>query len=446
MYAYAPPFPISYRWLFQPLSSLSASDWQAAISNLSPKDLQSYYVMIPMELRNTFFRRVNASRWSTWAAIATATVVSSAVALYYAAPWGAFDDLGFMTGDDDHHFMITTHDEDNAAYESDDEPVDEDLLDGFRWGDKRRNSMFLLVSSDPKSDLSRRPIHLDFTEHMPRLARIELMPQIDLSKVNAQLEANSLKHPVSLQVPPAIMFTDPFEKEDGFQKKRNFAQISPGFSPGTCSPVGRSMSCSEVEQIPSILKRDSLALSQPKPKRALLSSDMKHDMVQRARSPLSQMHTSMDEGPVLTESPESSTELDPNEIPKDTSAPRSRRSIVITEPDWAPFADTNTRARTRSIIASLKEPRANSDSDALGAAFGNNDEVNSLLAPAVSEDGELWFERFMHSTAATSKRMDWRRRNSANLAELFDKLEQLRKSRDGEGMKQITAEKTTNSI
>ena len=448
MYAYTPPFPLSYQWIFQSLPTLHGNGWQGALSNLSPKDMQSFYVMIPMELRKTFYRRFNGVRWTSLAAMATATVVSGAVALYYSAPWGSFDHMeGLMDGDmesEGTHYTMPSHHEENL-YESDDEPVDDELMDGFCWGDKRRNSTFLLVSSDPKSDLCHRPIQLDFTDRMPRLARVTAPPKLDLSQVNAHLEAqahSTAERPAHMTIHnrPIIVFTDPFENDPSV-KKRSFSQFS-SVSPGSLTPF-RSLSCSDAQQITPILKSNNQSQrEQPLLKKALIGSKSVNAVVPTRPSPLSESYTAEGEispaedikPPFFSDRIVQSPELNLDDEGRSGAAsPRSRRSIVITEPDWAPFADTNARARTRSMVASLKRPHSCSDTDTLGISMGDkSEEVTALLAPAVNEDGELWFERFVQSTAATDKRKDWRRRNSADLEELIGKLEQVSKNQEVE--------------
>lgn len=437
MYAYAPPFPASYRWLSQPLSGLSGNGWQTALSNLSPKDLQSYYVMIPMELRNSLFRRANTSRWMSWAAVATATVVSGAAALYYYVPWDAFDEMGslIMPMEDDSHSMSEQEDGGAVADDSDcdDELVDEELMDGFRCGDKRKDSMFLLVSSDPKSDLCHRPIHLDFTDQTPRLERVESGPKPDTSVFNEHFGSQGNNSPVEIQSPPAMNMNDPFNQVNTAGEKRSISQVSPDIH----SPAIRPMYSSDDSRIPSILKNDRLEWEKSQPMRLSMSAQ-EHRPAKFARpsplrrpSPLNESF-SVENSENMNKKDSHLLSPDGDESPLKSGAisPRTRRSIIITEPDWAPFADTNTRARTRSMIASLKEPRPKNENEPTGTLVGKDDEVDAFLAPAVNDDGELWFERFMQSTAATSKRRDFRERNSANLAELNERLEQIKRTRE----------------
>lgn len=431
MYAYAPPFPASYRWLSQPLSGLSGNGWQTVLSNLSPKDLQSYYVMIPLELRNSLFRRTNTSRWMSWVAVATATVVSGAAALYYYVPWDAFDDMGslIMPMEDDSHSMCDQENGGAVADDSDcdDYPVDEELMDGFRCGDKRKDSMFLLVSSDPKSDLCHRPIHLDFTDQTPRLERVESGPKTDMSIFNEHFGSQGNESPVTIQSPPAMDMNDPLNGVNMAGEKRSISQVSPDI----LSPAIRPMRFSDDSRIPSILKNDRVMWQKPQPMRQSMSAQGYRPAKLARPTPLSEGFSVQSlENSNKKDSPLLSPDGDESPLKSGAISPRTRRSIIITEPDWAPFADTNTRARTRSMIASLKEPRPKNENDPTSTPVEKDDEVNALLAPAVNDDGELWFERFMQSTAATSKRRDFRERNSANLAELSERLEQIKRARE----------------
>lgn len=343
-----------------------------------------------------------------------------------------------MPMEDDSHSMCDQEDGGAVADDSDcdDEPVDEELMDGFRCGDKRKDSMFLLVSSDPKSDLCHRPIHLDFTDQTPRLERVESGPKPDMSVFNEHFGSQGNKPPVAIQSPPAMDMNDPFNQVNTTGEKRSISQVSPDIH----SPAIRPMCSSDDSRIPSILKNDRLEWNKSQPMRLSLSAQEYRPVKLARPSPLSEGFS--------VESLENTNKKDlrllspdGDESPLKSGAisPRTRRSIVITEPDWAPFADTNTRARTRSMIASLKEPRPKNENEPSSIPVGKDDEVDALLAPAVSDDGELWFERFMQSTAATSKRRDFRERNSANLAELNERLEQIKRTRE-EATKDYRAE------
>lgn len=410
MYVIAPAVSSPYRWLNVPLNALRSDRWPEYIP--SPwavgQSLDSYYVMIPMELRQSILRRAGwaaSSRWSL-AVWATATMVTGAVALYYYAPWSELDlsmdqflSLPFNTDGDfgmmpEYSSEFVGEDDDD-----DDELVDPDLLDGFgpRGGNKVMN--VVLTSSDPTSELCHKPLMLD------------------------------LANKKSASVPPS--------------RAQSVCHTSPSRITLPCQEDDASSSSEDAHDdvdeqtrssVPSILKRDS----QPFPSALLcnpltLSYDSPRQSKRMARyasrdsashSPLAHL-ISPRSGSALA-----SSETDtPRSLDTDRSYSRSSvgspRSVVLTEPDWTPFTDIHDRARKRAVVANLVSTvnelhSQRSSPTKKGKSLPILESLPFEPPQELGDGSEFWFERFTRSTAAAGKHWDWRRRSSTELVEQLD--------------------------
>ncbi|WFC96644.1 hypothetical protein MBRA1_003305 [Malassezia brasiliensis] len=385
MYVLAPA--VSTRWLNIPFNALRGERWPSP-STLT-QAIDSSYIMIPMELRQALLYRAgdSASRWSL-AALATATMLTSAMALYYYVPWGQLElnmehilaSLGSEGFGSVTEYSSESYDEEDH---DDDEHLDPELLDGFQSDGKDQVVSVVLTSSDPSSDLCHNPIVMDLSEHDSRSKSIQYIS------------------PASRSQSPA--------KEDRL-----------------CVPQQRRQS------MPSILKRDSQSFpSQPLGNPNLLEhSSPRHARRQlhshsSSPSPLSRLVPMSDDSDMSssTDSLPSSSLSTPCKDPRNgTGTPRS---VVLKEPDWTPFVNSHDRARKRVMMASIANAM-NELQSGKGSPIEKSKQLPILEAlpiepPAeLGDGGEFWFERFTRSTAAAGKHWDWRRRSSSDLVELLD--------------------------
>ncbi|KAI3629084.1 hypothetical protein CBS9595_000156 [Malassezia furfur] len=384
MYVLAPA--VSTRWLNIPFNALRGERWPSP-STLT-QAIDSSYIMISIELRQALLYRAgdSASRWSL-AALATATMLTSAMALYYYVPWGQLElnmehilsSIGSEGFGSVTEYSSESYDEEDH---DDDEHVDPELLDGFQSDGKDQVVSVVLTSSDPSSDLCHKPIVMDLSEHASRSRSIQCISPVSRSQ-------------------------------------------SPGKENSPCAPEQRRQS------VPSILKRDSQSFpSQPLGNPNLLE----HSSPRRARrrlhshtgspSPLSRLLPMSDDSDMSssTDSLPSCLSTPCKDLRNGTVTPRS---VVLKEPDWTPFVDSHDRARKRVMMASIANAMNELHSEK-GSPIEKSKQLPILEAlpiepPAeLGDGGEFWFERFTRSTAAAGKHWDWRRRSSSDLVELLD--------------------------
>lgn len=385
MYVLAPA--VSSRWLNIPFNALRGERWPSP-STLT-QAIDSSYIMIPIELRQALLYRAgdSASRWSL-AALATATMLTSAMALYYYVPWGQLElnmehilsSIGSEGFGSVTEYSSESYDEDDH---DDDEHVDPELLDGFETDGKNSIVSVVLTSSDPTSDLCHKPIVMDLSEHASRSRSIQCSPSVSRSQ-------------------------------------------SPSKESQPCASEQRRQS------MPSILKRDSQSFpSQPLGNPYLLETSSPRRARRRLHShtgspsPLSRLLPMSEDSDFSgsTDSLPSSCLSTPCKDQRGGMV--TPRSVVLKEPDWTPFVDSHDRARKRVMMASLASAMNELHSET-GSPTKKSKQLPILEAlpikpPAELGDGsEFWFERFTRSTAAAGKHWDWRRRSSSDLVEMLD--------------------------
>ncbi|KAL4400726.1 hypothetical protein ACI68E_002044 [Malassezia pachydermatis] len=400
MYVVAPALPAPYKWLNAPLNAISAEKWPGYFPRWHMgTNMGSYYATIPAELRDAFLRRAslrNSSQW-TVAFLATATVVTSAMAIYYYALSNGYEinmnyllsalhaqDFslsspfmsGFMDDADEHVLSSDDHDDED----DDDEHVDPELMDGFDGAVKRGKMNVLLVSSDPSSELCRTPIKLDLSKGETTW--------VGSSESSPTRRPSILKR--DSQVFPSRLLCDPRSLEELPRHRRRMARHAVN-SPWEClSPTPLALQTMAQEDGEKV---------------------------------------GMDEVAMLRAGSECTS---PSETMK--------RSIMITEPNWAPFADTHDRARQRAVVAVLAKSLGSiSPGTATPSSHAEEMAKEILMRTLPTEPteelgngSEFWFERFTRSTAAAGKRWDFRRRASEPAehfnSDVFDAL--LRSAKD----------------
>lgn len=392
-----------------PLNALRSDRWPEYIP--SPwavgQSLDSYYVMIPMELRQSILRRAGwaaSSRWSL-AVWATATMVTGAVALYYYAPWSELDlsmgqFLSHPFNADGDFGMISEYSEFIGENEDDDdELVDPDLLDGFDPRGDNKVMNVVLTSSDPTSELCHKPLMLDLTNK-----KSASMPP---SRTQSVCHATPSRITLSYQEDEASSSSEDADDDVDEQTRSS---------------------------VPSILKRDS----QPFPS-ALLCNPLTLGYDSPRQSKRMARYASRDSASPLAHliSPRSgsaiaSSETDtPRSLDAETDRSYSRssvgtpRSVVLTEPDWTPFTDIHDRARKRAVVANLVNTVSElhsqrSSPTKKGKSLPILESLPFEPPQELGDGSEFWFERFTRSTAAAGKHWDWRRRSSTELVEQLD--------------------------
>ena len=351
MYAQSPMLPFAYRWLSVPIPELHTGRWAPSLGGWqapSVSNLESYYVMIPMELRDNLLSRahwVSRSRWS-WAALATVTVVTGAVALYYSVPWEEVE--AEMA-----HFLVSPmHAENDVSMHSltedeeldDDEHVEDELLERFGGADFwRSDNTVMLISSDPSSSLCHQPLQLN-------LLRKREVP-------TAETCAEHHQEPYHLVFPePSIPADTPTPPTDDSDAPSTPGLLSPhmqptkrGFDSRTPSPpiIGEH----EQGLFPSpILKRQmqsfrSAALCDPKALEQLPRSRRNRLKPVRRSGLATPTRSSIGLVPGVDYMPE----LNIEDVAENTA--QQSKKIMFSEPDWSPFADIDRRGRRRSANA-----------------------------------------------------------------------------------------------
>ncbi|WFD44622.1 hypothetical protein MPSI1_003290 [Malassezia psittaci] len=349
--------------------------------------------MIPPELRHSLLHRAgdSASRWSL-AALATATMVTSAMALYYYVPWGQLEinleTLLSSIGEEgfgmNHAYSAECFDEMDI---DDDEHVDPDLLDGFQSLDKESRMSVVLTSSDPTSELCHNPIV------------VNLSGSSGESSVDPSLTRRSL----------------------------------PSVSTGPSTPS--EMDSPRRSSMPSILRRDSQSFSSSSTHSPVLSASNSSCLFRRLNGCTSQSNspntlsrllpTSLTSESALSSTSDSRVSSLSSPMKSDISGTASPRSIKLTEPDWKPFTDSHDRARKRVAMASIANA-INELHSAQSSPVVKSKQLPLLKAlpiepPAeLGEGSEFHFEKFTRSTAAAGRNWDWRRRSSCELLEALD--------------------------
>lgn len=392
MYVVAPALPAPYKWLQVPLSALHTDRWPGYFAMWPERsNIRSYYVMIPAELKDAFFRNPSmrdASQWSL-AVIATATVVTSAMALYYYATYNGFEpanlNLGYYVSllspqefnwTSGFSFSFLDLNEDDEEDHDDDEHIDPELLDGFESANLHHCCNVRLVSADPTSDLCHRPLHMDLlegkTSRKPLCSGILKSPRASILKQPNQSVWCDLRKPADT---PNLRHSRSFQ----------YASSSPRGSwvkEYTISKGGKRLkTCSSSDYLTVL-------------------PEQKCPAYERASH----------------------------------STKNPSRRVSLTEPDWQPFADSHYRARQRTVLAKLVKTYLNKSLDSTTPSTPTEQMADKFFKetlPQVSSSplrngSEFWFERFAGSTAAGRKRSDFRRRkrtlaDSFN-SSVFDKL------------------------
>lgn len=335
--------------------------------------------MVPGELK-TFLRSPGVRNTAQWSLVflATATVVTSAMALYYYASTHGYDatgldlryylslltpqEFGFIPTFSSSMFEHGEYDDDDY---DDDEPVDPDLLDGYGSSQPKSRHNVLLVSSDPSSDLCYHPLQLDLIDGRTR-------------------RGFSSKH-TSARPRASILKRSSYAHSQSNRKK------------------GHNRSCSHSHTAEDGYLGRSLSISVPEKR---LKTSSSYDSI-RACDKDVQWEAQLNR--------------------------RSRRKVLLTEPDWEPFASTHGRARQRTILAVLARSYANMSSEGSAPSTPMEEkalEFFSQIQPVTSieeDDGKkFWFERFTQSSAAAGKRRDLRGRKddviSSFDSEAFDQF------------------------
>ncbi|WFD00559.1 hypothetical protein MYAM1_003308 [Malassezia yamatoensis] len=389
MYVVAPAS--SVRWLNLPLNAFRGEHWSSP--KLLAQALDSSYTMIPPELRHSLLHRAgdSASRWSL-AALATATMVTSAMALYYYVPWGQLEinmeTLLASIGEEgfgmNHAYSAECFDEMDM---DDDEHIDPELLDGFQAHDKESRMSVVLTSSDPTSDLCHNPIIVNLCGSSGEKS-----------------------------VDPAL-------------SRRSLSSVS------TQPPTPSEMNSPRRGSMPSILRRDSQSFPSSLTQSPVLSASNSSSLLRRLNGCSSQSNSpntlsSLLPSTLTCDSALSSTSDScisslSSPTKSDCSGTTSPRSIKLTEPDWKPFTDSHDRARKRVAIASIANAISELHSEH-SSPVAKSKQLPLLKAlpiepPAeLGEGSEFRFEKFTRSTAAAGRNWDWRRRSSCELLEALD--------------------------
>lgn len=305
----------------------------------------------------------NTTHWSL-VFLATATVVTSAVALYYYASTHGYDatgiglryylslltpqELGLVSTFSSGLFEHGEYDDDDC---DDDEPVDPDLLDGYGSSQSKSRHNVILVSSDPSSDLCHRPLQLDLIDGKTR---------------RGFSSEHTLAKPCTSILKPSPCGYSQRNIKKGHNRSCSYSYASKD------DHLGRSLSILVPE------------------KRLKTSSSYDSIRAYGKGSPQ-----------------------------EDQSNRRTRRKVLLTEPDWEPFASIHDRARQRTILAVLARSYTYMSSEGSVPSTPLEEkalEFFSQTQPMTSfdeDDGKkFWFERFTQSSAAAGKRRDLRGRSN----------------------------------
>ncbi|WFD23243.1 hypothetical protein MEQU1_001932 [Malassezia equina] len=362
--------------------------------------MDSYYVMLPSELREALLRHPalkNSTQW-TMAILATATVVTSAMAFYYYAQYNGYETnisqlISFLNK---HEFgwllspsMFQEDDgTDEEPCDDDDEHVDADLMDGFEKSMRSGSLNVRLVSADPTSELSYAPFQLDLCR-----GKTSRVPSQDLS----------------------------YSPE-------------PSESMASSPPLGPSILRRESQTFPSQLLCDPRALYELPRHRRRMARHLIHDPWESLSPPPLALKD------YFTTS-ESKSGVDADKLlsalkrePTNATCKAMERRVAFKEPDWVPYIDTHGRARQRAVVAilarSLSGPPSGSSTPTTPAEEIGKDILMKTL-PTVSpkelgDGAAFWFERFTRATAAGGKHWDFRRRKNEPAehfnSDVFDEL------------------------
>lgn len=339
--------------------------------------MDSYYVMLPSELREILWRNPalkNSSQWSM-AILATATVVTSAMAIYYYAQYNGYDtnisqlisslnkqEFGWSPFSSP--MFHEQDDTDEELYDDDDEHLDADLMDGFETSMRSGSLSVRLVCTDPTSELSYAPIHMDLCQG--NTSRV-ISQDSSQSKSQSILKRESQSFPSQLLCDPRALYELP-------RHRRRMARRLI-HDPWEClSP-------------PPVALKDYFATMEPGT--GGVDAD-KLGIASRQGSPDATVGKAMD------------------------------RRVAFREPDWVPYIDTHGRARQRVVVAilarSLSTPPSGSSTPSTPAEeIGKDIFMQTLPTVSPEELGDgaaFWFERFTRATAAGGKHWDFRRRKN----------------------------------
>lgn len=373
MYVVAPALPAPYKWLNVPLNALQSEQWPGYLPSwYGSLGMESFYTTVPTSMRESLRRQVllrNTPRW-TMALLATATVVTSAMALYYYALSNDYDiSLNQLLTLLNAHELSWTNsmaygheddsgDDDDDAFD-DDETIDADIMDGFEVDLKQGKVNVILVSSDTSSSLYDNPIHLDLRD-----GRTTRIPSAT-SSPSASRRSSIIRH--ECQSFPTKLLCDPRTLDELPRHRQRMARHSVSSPWGYLTPT------------PAALQGLDLATGEPVGK---------------------------DEVVLMKEL-------------EQTPSPMSKRKVMISEPNWVHFADASDRARQRALFAMLARsgrsdgsPNSKTPLNPMVEEMARDLLMRTLpnVPPEDMGDGkEFWFERFTRSTAASSPRRDLRR-------------------------------------
>lgn len=388
MYVVAPALPPPYKWLQIPLNGLHTDRWSRYFTTWPGRyGSSSNSIMIPVEIKEAFFKSPGVrgpTQW-TFAVLATATVVTSAMALYYYASTYGYDttslnlryyasllkpqDFDWTSALTSSMFEMGDFDEEDH---DDDEHIDPDLLDGYGMSTPKPCGNVQLISSDPSSDLCHRPFQLDLVKGRTSRTPSLLAPSLPGSR--ASILKSSCADLGAETVTPQL----PERKQPMFE--------------------------------PFDLARDKRG-------QAL------HDYSITGSGDLSDSSLKSESMPFAT----GSTTEELSDDAKGRALETRRRKVFFVEPDWEPFIECHGRARQRMVLAVLAKSYA--DMSSRDSAPSTPSEAKALeffkhtlpeVGPVEMGDGsEFWFERFTRSTAASSKRLNLKKRKD-EIASTFD--------------------------
>lgn len=400
MYVVAPALPAPYKWLNVPLRALTADRWPGYIPSWSPSNMDSFHVMFPSELREILLRNPalkHSSQWSM-AILATATVVTSAMAIYYYAQYNGYETnisqlISSLSNQESSWAsfslsMFQEQDSDDEPYDDDDEHVDAELMDGFEKNMRSGSLSVRLVSADPTSQLSYAPIHMDLCRGKT-------------SRVSSQ---------------------DPLQRKDLAE-----SLVSPFKSSSILKRESQSFS--------SQLLCDPRTLYELPRHRRRMARHLIHDPWDCLSPPpvaLKDYFTTTDNGTgVVADEQVLASRRESANLPLCKAIDRK---VAFKEPDWVPYIDTHGRARQRAVVAILARtimdtPSGSSTPSTPAEEIGKDIFMQTLptVSPEELGDGaEFWFERFTRATAAGGKHWDFRRRQNEPAehfnSNIFDEL------------------------
>lgn len=399
MYVVAPAQPAPYKWLNVPLRALTSERWPGYLPSWTQSSMDSYYIMLPSEFREAIMRHpaLKNSQW-TMALLATATVVTSAMVLYYYANYNGYETnisqfISFLNAQEFgwasfSSSMFHQDDSEDESYDDDDEHVDADLMDGYETSMQSGSLNVRLVSTDPTSELSHTPFHLDLCQG--KTSRVPSLHSSRSASPDESQEMTSARSSIlrrDSQVFPSQLLCDPRALYERPRHRRRMARH---------------------------LIHDPWESLSPLP------VALKDHLVEK------EIGNGVDADKLL--------EALKQETNRASYCKALSRKVAFKEPDWAPYVETHGRARQRAVVAilarNLMSPSPGSSVPTSPAEeFGKDIFMQTLPAVPAEElnDGTaFWFERFTRATAAGGKHWDFRFRKNEPAehfnSDIFDEL------------------------